>query len=592
MRSFFLRLAISGGAICVLLALCLRVADLHRATVALMMVLFIVGLAKTWGSREALAAALMGGIGFDYYFLPPRGFSINTAEDFVDLAAFVVTAVVVGQLVARSKRRHIEAEVRKSEIEKLSKLNVGPEYSLAQIASQLTEIFGLQGVGLYDKFADQIVRSGPGAVAISDQALRSVVAASGIHLQGANPVFSVTAIRQGGVSVGSIGMSGGMLSEPLLNEIAERVGSGMARIHASEIEDLQKGQEMLRTFVRQMPAAVAMFNRQMRYVQASDRWCADHGVDANEILGRSHYDVFPDLPDNWKELHRRGLAGETLSADEDLFERADGRRIWLEWEIRPWGRRDGFPEGILIFSEDISQRKEAEDLKSAILDAMAHEIRNPLGSAKLAVTTLLSPHAGSESNKREMLAIIDQELGRIDRFIDETVEMSRLEATELSLRKEPHDLARLIPTAIEEMRPLTDRRSIQVSVPESLPPAECDKQMILHVLKQLVGNALKYSPQDSPLAVSAEFTGEAIVIDVVDHGPGVDEAERERIFEKYYRGRATRSRIPGTGLGLASARSIVQAHGGQIWMTNQPAGGAAFHVSLPIEATLCPLLKS
>jgi len=584
-RNLIVRLAICAGLIGALLALCLRVPGLHRATVALMMVLVIVGLARIWGSLEALVAALIGGIAFDYYFLPPRGFSIRTVEDLLDVTAFVVTAVVTGQLVGRLKRRRMEAEARKIEIEKLSKLGAGSELSLAQLAGQMKEIFGLRGVALYDKFTDQIVRCGPEAAAIADQALRNAVATSGISLvEETNSAFPLIAIRQGEEVVGSFGISGGTLSNSFLSEIADRVGLGMARIRAREIEDLQKGQEMLRTFVRQMPAAVAMMDREMRYVQASERWCADYGLDVSQIVGRSHYDVFHDLPENWKEFHRRGLAGETLRADEDLVKRADGRHSWLQWEIRPWGKRDGLPEGILIFSEDISQRKEAEELKSAILDAMAHEIRNPLGSAKLAVTTLLSPQAGSESNKREMLTIIDQELGRIDRFIEETAQMARLEAKELSLKKEPQNLARLIPDAIQEMRPLTDRRFIQVSVPESLPPAECDKEMIVHVLKQLVGNAVKYSPDDSPLAVSAEFTGEAIVIDVVDHGPGVDEAERDRIFEKYYRGRATRSRIPGTGLGLASAKSIVQAHGGQIWMTNQPAGGAAFHVSLPAGA--------
>ena len=584
MRSFLLRIAISAAVIGLLLALCLRVPGLHRATVALMLVLGIVGLARTWGSLEALTAALIGGIGFDYYFLPPRGFRFNALEDFLDLAAFVVTAVVTGQLVAQLKRRRVEAEARKTEVEKLSQLSAGPECSLPQLAAQLTESFGLEGVALYDKFAGRIVRSGLDAAAISDQALRNAVAASGISLEKAGPPLSLTAIRQGGEAVGSIAISGGTLSESLRAEIAGKVGLAMAGIHASEIEDLQKGQDMLRTFVRQMPAAVAMLDREMRYLQASDRWCADYGLDVAQVLGRSHYDVFPDLPDNWKELHRRGLAGETLREDEDLFKRADGSRIWLEWEIHPWGARHGLPEGILIFSEDITRRKEAEQLKFAILDSMAHEIRNPLGSAKLAVTSLLSPHAGSESNKQEMLTIIDQELGRIDRFIDETAHMARLEAKDLSLKKAPQNLARLIPAAMEEMRPLIDRRSIQLSIPESLPPAECDKEMILHVLKQLVSNAVKYSPDDSPLAVSAEFTGEAIVIDVVDRGPGVDEAERDRIFEKYYRGRATRSRIPGTGLGLASARSIVHAHGGRIWATNQPAGGAAFHVSLPVGA--------
>jgi two-component system sensor histidine kinase KdpD len=105
--------------------------------------------------------------------------------------------------------------------------------------------------------------------------------------------------------------------------------------------------------------------------------------------------------------------------------------------------------------------------------------------------------------------------------------------------------------------------------------------MMLRVLKQLLNNALKYSPEDSPLTVSAEFTGAAIVIDVVDRGPGVAEDERGLIFERYYRGRAGRADLQGTGLGLPAAKCIVQAHGGEIWVTSPPEGGAAFHVSLP-----------
>jgi signal transduction histidine kinase len=225
--------------------------------------------------------------------------------------------------------------------------------------------------------------------------------------------------------------------------------------------------------------------------------------------------------------------------------------------------------------------RRAEELKSAVLDAMAHELRNPLNSVKLAATTLLSGQVGGELHKREMLTIIDEEADRMDRFIEEAVVLSRMEASELTLQKEPQDIARLIPAAVAEMGAAVARRRIQMNLPKVLPLAECDKAMIVRVLKQLLNNALKYSPEDSPLTVSADFTGRAIVIDVVDRGPGVAEEERDRIFEKYYRGRAARSK-PGTGLGLTSARAIVQAHGGEIWVTSPPAGGAAFHVSLPV----------
>jgi len=123
---------------------------------------------------------------------------------------------------------------------------------------------------------------------------------------------------------------------------------------------LREREELLQTFVRHVPAAVAMFDREMRYLQCSDRWCVDFSLRSDEIMGRSHYHIFPDIPERWKEIHRRCLAGETLRADEDCWDRAEGDATWLRWEMRPWGERDGKPEGVLIFSEDITARKRME----------------------------------------------------------------------------------------------------------------------------------------------------------------------------------------------------------------------------------------
>jgi len=120
-------------------------------------------------------------------------------------------------------------------------------------------------------------------------------------------------------------------------------------------------EQLLTTFLRYVPSAVAMFDREMRYLQASDRWCADYGLDIAHILGRSHYEIFPEIPQRWKEIHSRCLAGEVLRSEDDRFERADGRCVHLRWEVRPWGELDGRPEGILILSEDITERKKLED---------------------------------------------------------------------------------------------------------------------------------------------------------------------------------------------------------------------------------------
>lgn len=118
--------------------------------------------------------------------------------------------------------------------------------------------------------------------------------------------------------------------------------------------------EHLRVYVQHAPVAVAMFDREMRYLAVSRRWLSDYGLAGDDLTGRSHYGIFPEIPDRWREAHRRGIAGEILSCSEDRFERGDGRVQWLRWEIRPW--RDGTGEaGIVLFTEDITERHDALD---------------------------------------------------------------------------------------------------------------------------------------------------------------------------------------------------------------------------------------
>lgn len=117
--------------------------------------------------------------------------------------------------------------------------------------------------------------------------------------------------------------------------------------------------EQLVSFVKHLPFAVAMFDRDLRYLQASDRWIQNYKL-AQDLTGRSMYEVYPEMPDHWRDLHRRALAGETLSGEDERVAFDDGRVHWARWEIRPWGQRDGLPEGILIFTEDITDRKSAE----------------------------------------------------------------------------------------------------------------------------------------------------------------------------------------------------------------------------------------
>jgi PAS domain S-box-containing protein len=123
---------------------------------------------------------------------------------------------------------------------------------------------------------------------------------------------------------------------------------------------LEANETLLRQFVRHTPAAVAMFDTDMRYLQVSDRWISDYHLTGRDVTGRSHYEVFPDIPEHWKAIHRRVLAGAVECCDEDPFQRADGGMEWLQWEVRPWRKAGGEIGGLIMFTQVITSRKRAE----------------------------------------------------------------------------------------------------------------------------------------------------------------------------------------------------------------------------------------
>ena len=232
--------------------------------------------------------------------------------------------------------------------------------------------------------------------------------------------------------------------------------------------------------------------------------------------------------------------------------------------------------------------RQSDVLKSTLLDALAHEFKTPLTSIKAASTALLSSTTLGPEQRRELISIMDEEADRLSVLVTEAIQMARIEAGRVRLQRESHLLASLVESALDKLKPELEGRSINVQLPEELPPVWADRELIEIALRQLIDNALKYSPRNSPVSVAAELHDHRVIVSVADRGPGIAEEEQERIFEKFYRAEASRGQIPGAGLGLVIAREIIQVHNGEIWVESRSGEGTIFRFSLPVSSEAGP----
>ena len=225
--------------------------------------------------------------------------------------------------------------------------------------------------------------------------------------------------------------------------------------------------------------------------------------------------------------------------------------------------------------------RESEKLRSALLDSITHEFRTPLTSMKVAATALLSSGPLDAEAQKELLTVLNEEVDRLNHLVGEAIEMAQLDAQQIELRRESHSLRQLIDTSLERSKRALSGHQVNVKGPEHFPAIRIDLERLAEVLAQLLENAAKYSGPGTPITISAEQSKENVIVSVADHGPGIDDMEQSLIFEKFYRGRDQRYRVQGTGMGLAIAKAIVEAHGGTIKVISQPGSGSVFSFTIP-----------
>lgn len=356
---------------------------------------------------------------------------------------------------------------------------------------------------------------------------------------------------------------------------------------------LKASENLLRDFVRHAPAAIAMLDKNLCYLQTSDRWLIDYGIEGEELAGKSHYDVFPDQPVRWREVHQKALSGSVQTCKEDPFPRADGRCDWLQWEVRPWYDAYGEVGGVIFFTQVITERKEMElrletqrnELQRSNTDlaqfayAASHDLQEPLRAVSGCAQILSEKYQGQfDDMGDELLQHIVDGAARMKTLISDLLTYSRVNDGEpfsnVDSEQVLEEVLLLLRDAIAE--------SNATILHDELPTVTGNRSQIRQLFQNLIGNAIKYRT-DKPPAIQIRVVEESHRywrFSFTDNGIGIDPKHLSRIFGIFQR-LHTRTEYPGTGIGLALCKKIVTHHGGKLWADSALGQGATFSFTIP-----------
>jgi len=466
---------------------------------SILYLLVVMFCAVTWGWWNALGAAVLAFLTYDFLFVEPRNtFTIHDPQEWLALLIFLIVAGVTSNLAARERARREQASRQ------------------AWTATLLYDISrSLAGDDLF-----------PGLRAVA-QRLMSEFGLSGVVIAGSNDDGRLTPL-----------ISAGEVNDAVSTEPAGRIFSP--------------------------PSG-------------------------------------PDRAGRWIVIRARSGTQRTPIANFPL--RRDGRQIGM---LRLVGRSGPFADDetrvlatiadrVAVAFEREALREEAnraevlrrtDELRTALLNSVSHDLRTPLAAIKASAESLLqSDVAWSDDDRQGFAAAIVREADRLNRLVGNLLDMSRIEGGALRPQRDWYDIGELIREVVSRLRSVLDGRPLNLEIDDDLPPLAIDYLMIDQVVTNLLENAVKYTPAGTPIDVRAQRINAVIRVSLADHGPGIPASKRLSVFGKFNR-LETRSTVSGSGLGLAVSKGLVEGHGGRIWVEETPGGGATFVFELPIDSSV------
>ena len=502
--------------------------------ISLLYLLVILTLASTRGLYAAILASIVAILSFDYFLVPPYyTLTIAKFDEWLALFVFLVTAIITSQLASALRRRAEQARLREHETRILYELvrATTSEESLQQqlsiIARSVVDVFVSWGV----RDCEILLPDTTGKLVVQGSAKKPV---DQIRLTSDEESTALWVMAQ----AQTVELHDVAIASQSSSEYAPRA---VVRSTAQK--------NVVRRYIRMIPLEMGK---------------KVHGVlclfmeDNPRLLGlEKNLGAERERPNSQSAFFWTFVDQAT-----SMIDRARLRQEGLQIEVL----------------------QKTDTLRAALLSSISHDLRTPLASIKASASSLLQDDVQwSDEERRSFALAIEREADRLNRLVANLLDMSRIEGGALSPEKEWYPIDELIHDVLGHMQPLLLDRVVQTSIPDDLPPVQLDYLEIEQVLTNLIENAVRYTPSDSPIDVGVQTEGDHMVISVADRGPGIPPADLERVFDKFYRvlGR-TSGRPSGSGLGLAVSKGLVEAHGGRIWAENRDRGGSVFRFTLPL----------
>lgn len=378
----------------------------------------------------------------------------------------------------------------------------------------------------------------------------------------------------------------------LLTAIGNQIGIAVENVRL--IEDAEARRATLDSVMRSMVDGLILLDRRGQVNYANPRAEVMLGLPASEALGKSPAGLdrlltgrIVDPAEPFSRLAAAATDNGDVPAVEFTLQRppgeAGGPRI-LQARLFIIHESGGLQLGHALLLRDVTREKELDRMKSQLLSTVSHELRTPLASIKGFATTLLRQDVDwDEDTRREFLAIIDEESDRLGELISNLLDMARIEAGTLRVEPEPIGLVPIIQDTVETFRLITHRHRFEVHLPDYLPWVKADPRRVRQVLRNLLENAVKYSPGGGLITVSVSLLLAEMQITVSDQGIGIEADNIERVFDRFYQvDSASTRKVGGSGLGLSICKAIVEAHGGRIWARSEVGVGSSFYFTLPL----------